>query len=415
MIKFDHTKLTVDIVLLKTVTTSLGGSITYVDEKHSTDEKEVYARLPVPLSVARAFFLATKKVTRYLKPVLVAVVKYDKIVVALERHPLAGMAKLYEEGLDGNPRRWIPAAERNIQEVVVPAVENTDRDWYFDGRYMYSMVAPTLESAVQRGQHMTSDGRFRKVVATTIDLSCLSNVEALAPSERSCLAFVATRGVSAISPPIWKNLSDVGKKRVKEAQKATEDEDDDEDDDLDDENRPAAAPTYTFDTIDETTSVNLNFTLKAGQEIGKTFGYEHVEPLQLPRLMIELHTVNLPNVPMQIKQTYAVGMRFTHALAWLLGMSRRANTLETYIMMRSLMKYLTKKGIFSNNVFDAAQVFKEGKTVGDVPLMKLDDLLEQEDQELSLSAILEQARGNRKARKKNEQDLYQIGGLLNEE
>jgi hypothetical protein len=413
MIKFDHTKLSVDIVYLKTVTTSLGGSITFVDEKKSTDKKEVYQRLVVPMSVARSFIQRTKKVTRYLKPVLTAVVKYGNLVIALERHPLAGLAKLYEEGLDGKPRRWIPASQRNIQEMIVPATQTTDRQWYFDGRYMYAMVTPTLELAIQRGQHMTSDGRFRKVIATTIDLSNLAIAEALAPSERSCLAFVPSRGAGAISPPIWKNLSDVGASRVKAAKKEAEEADEDDDDDGEDGGD--GVPTFTFDTIDTTTSVNLNFTLKAGQEIGKTFGYEHVEPLDLPRLMVELHTVNLPNVPLQIKQTYAVGIKFTHALAWLLGMSRRANTLETYIMMRSLMKYLTKKGIFANNVFDAARVFKDGKTLKDVPLMDLEQLLEQDDQQLSLSAIIEQARGNARARKKNEQDIHQLGGLLNEE
>lgn len=412
MIKFDHTKLSVDIVYLKTITTSLGGSITFVDEKRSTEKKEVYQRLVVPMSVARSFILRTKKVTRYLKPVLTAVVKYGNLVIALERHPLAGLGKLYEEGLDGKPRKWIPASQRNIQEVVVPATENTDRQWYFDGRYMYAVKFDTIEQAIAAGQHMTSDGRFRKVVTTTIDLSNLSIQEALAPADRSCLAFVPSRGAGAISPPIWKNLSDVGASRVKEAKKESEEADDDDDEDDD---RPDAPPTFTFDTIDTTTSVNLNFTLKAGQEIGKTFGYEHVEPLDLPRLMVELHTVNLPNVPLQIKQTYAVGIKFTHALAWLLGMSRRANTLETYIMMRSLMKYLTKKGIFANNVFDAARVFKDGKTIKDVPLLDLDTLLESDDQQLSLSAILEQARGNARARKKNEQDIHQIGGLLNEE
>lgn len=414
MIKFDHTKLSVDIVYLKTVTTSLGGAITFVDEKRSTAAKEVYGRLVVPMSVARSFIQRTKKVTRYLKPVLTAVVKYGNTVVALERHPLASMGKLEEEGLDGKLRRWLPLSQRNIQDVIVPAVEAVDRQWYFDGRYMYSFVATNTGEAIRTGQHMTSDGRFRKVLATTIDLSNLSLMpETLAPAQRSCLAFVTTKGVGAISPPIWKNLSDVGATRLKAAAKAADQDDgDDDDDDGDDIDTP---PTFTFDTIDATTSVNLNFTLKAGQEIGKTFGYEHVEPLDLPRLMVELHTVNLPNVPMQIKQTYGVGIQFTHALAWLLGMTRRANTLETYIMMRSLMKYLTKKGIFSNNVFEAGRVFKDGKTLADVPVVSLKDLLEADDQQMSLSAILEQARSGAKARKRNEREIHQIGGLLNEE
>lgn len=417
MLKFDLSKLTVQIVQLKTVTTALGGSITFVDETRSTPKKEVYGRMSVPANVARSFFMRTKKVSRYLKPVYTAVLKYDDHVVDLERHPLAALGALEEEGLDGQLRRWTPQIERNIQAAVETRARG-DREWYFDGRYMYSFKTD-VDQAIRAGEFLSVDGRFRKVLVDTVDLSLmhrsdLSGVDGneSATAERSTLAYVSGRGITAVSPPIWKNLSDVGKTKLDkpEADDALED---DEDDDLvaEDAVKPIV---YNFDEIDRTMSVNLNFALKAGELIGKTFGYEHVEPLQLPRLMIELHTVNLPNVPKQVKQTYAVGIQFTHALAWLLGMSRRANTLETHLMMRSLMKYLTRRGIFRNNTFDAEHVLKAGKSIGDVKAIPLADLLTMET-EVSLAAIIEQARLGAKARKKNDQDISQIGGLLNEE
>lgn len=198
--------------------------------------------------------------------------------------------------------------------------------------------------------------------------------------------------------------------------------DDDEDDDdvvqFDgDENRPRLDEPGTFDMIDESLAVNLNFALKAGQEIGKKFGYEFVEPLQLPRLMIELHTVNLPNVPAEVKATYDIGLKFTHAMAWLLGMSRKTkeDDLETYIMMRSLMKYLTKRGIFRSNVFNAERVFKDGQTVKDVPQLAMDQLMKDQDfTKMSLSAILQQAREGQKRRKKGN-DIHNVGGMMTED
>lgn len=415
MIKFDITKLSVQMVQLKAITTSLGGSISVIDKARTTATKEVCTRVRVPMSTARDFIMKTKKVTKYLKPVNVALVNYDGHIIAMERDPLASFGTLKDEFDSG--REWVPHVVSNIEMILRPLMTLSSREWYFDGRYAYSFDAGA-EQAVRNGDYLTSDGRFRKVLAQSIDTQELDNRDKLAAVQRSCMAFVSSRGEFAISPPIWKNLSAVGMTQLSKAgavQGNAEDGDDEEDSDALDVPEQGGAKEYNFDKIDEHLSVNLNFALKAGQEIGKTFGYEHVEPLQLPRLMIELHTVNLPNVPPQIKSTYAAGIQFTHALSWLLGLSRKANTLETYIMMRSLMKYLTKRGIFRANVFNAEQVFKDDKNVNDVPVMSLDQLLEDQDfTKLSLGMILEQARQGMKARKKST-EITQIGGMLTEE
>jgi hypothetical protein len=122
----------------------------------------------------------------------------------------------------------------------------------------------------------------------------------------------------------------------------------------------------------------LNFALKAGQDIGQTFGYDYVEPLQLSRLMIELCTVNLPTVPKEIKASYPIGIQFTHTIAWLLGLLRRADTLETTIMVRGLLKYLTKRGIFRSNMFTKSKIFQDGRSVADVQLVDVDTWVEDE-------------------------------------
>lgn len=413
MIKFDASLLSVEIVQLKAVTTSLGGSISIIDPTRTTETKEVCKRVEVPMAVTRAFIMKTNKVTKYFKPVYTALVRYGNHIIAMERHPLAGLGKLEEEGLFGT-RRWEPQCQRNIENVIKPVVGRGDKDWYFDGRYVYAFEQNDTDVSIRDGQYLTRDGRFRKITAQTIDTQELSNQDKLTPMERSCLAFVASNGASAISPPIWKNLSNVGASHLGKVSSVVRDDETDDDliGDLPEPN--AVANAYNFDRIDESLSVNLNFALKAGNEIGKTFGYEYVEPLQLPRLMIELHTVNLPNVPKEVKATYGVGLQFTHALAWLLGLSRKANTLETHITMRSLMTYLTKKGIFRNNAFDASSVFLPGMTVENVEEKSLDDLIENQDfTKLSLASIMEQARQSK--RRGRGSDIHQVGGLLNDD
>lgn len=408
MIKFDANKLSVEIVQLKMVTTALGGSISIVDEDKSTDKQEVLKRVSVPLAVTRHFIEQTKKVTRYLKPVYTAVVRYGNHVVALERHPLAGLGELETEGLYGK-RRWMPECETNLETLIKPMIASSGHKWYFDGRYVYSFSGSSVERAVGEGEHLTRDGQFRKVAAVAIDLQHLSDKNAIAPTSRTCMAFVSSTGELAVSPPIWKNISDIGSSKMK---KATSSDDDDGDDD--DDVEVTVNNLYTFDTINDTFAVNLNFALKAGNELGQTFGYEHVEPLQLARLMIELHTTNLPNVPKQIKATYDIGLPFTHVLAWLIGLSRNANTLDTFMTMRSLMKYLTKKGIFKADKFNVERVFKAGQDVNDVPQLSMEDLIKLNDQpKFSFSDVLEKVNSTSKSKRKG--GVYTVGTIVNED
>lgn len=407
MIKFDVSKLSIEIVQLKTVTTSLGGSITIVDEHKTTDAKEVVKRIPVPMAIARQFIQQTHKITKYLKPVLTALVKYDGHIVAMERHPLAALGKIEEEGLFGT-KRWVPACEANINTYVKPLINASGHDWFFDGRYAYSFNGLSIERAVGEAFCMTADESFRKVDATTIDLQNLNDSNKIQPTQRSCMAFVASTGEMAVSPPIWKNLNDIGSSKL---DKTADDDIDDDDDSVE----VTVNNRFTFDTINEAFCVNLNFALKACQEIGQTFGYEYVEPMQLSRLMIELHTVNLPSISREVKQTYDVGIPFTHVLAWLLGMSRKANTLETYIMMRSLMKYLTKKGIFKADKFDVNNVFQLGQTVDSIPLITLAELMDKKNTDpFSFSDVLSKVSATMKAKRENS-EVFAVGTLHNEE
>ena len=364
MIKFDITKVTTEVVYLKSVTTALGGSITVLDSSASTAKKEVTVRVPVPMAVARAFIQHNQKITKYLKPAPTAIVRYDGMVIALERHSLGSLGEMIEEGFDGVRRAWEPHAKTNIERVIAPLAMNQAYDWYFDGRYMYSFESRDMQSVVNNAFKMTVDGKYRKVMATTIDLQELDDREKLSPSERSCLAFVTNDGHFAVSAPIWKDLSDVGTSQLKKS--AGDDED------MDDEESSGEKNNFSFDAIDANLAVNLNFALKAGAEVGALFGYESVQPLQLPPLMVELCTVNLPNIAPQVRATYDIGTKFTHTMAWLLGLSRKADTLETSLVIRSLMKYLTQRGVFRKNVFAPERVFVNDKTVHDIPLVALD-------------------------------------------
>ncbi len=394
MIKYDPSLITVEIVYLKSVTTALGGSINVINKDLSTDNKEITSRIKCPLSVARAFIMRHKKTTKYLIPVLTAIIKYDGDIICLERHPLGTFGELETESLDGSMRTWQPDSETNLERYITPLISKDTREWFFDGRYIYSFNNLNIQQELDNADFLTEDGSFRKLLVMAIDTQELANADKIQPVERTCVSFVSTTGQYSISPPIWKDLSKVGSSKV------------------DSEDDGTITAMHSFDKINDQMNVNLNFALIAGSKIGTTFGYDFVEPLQLPKLMIDLHTVNLPNVPKQIRATYDIGINFTNAMAWLLGLLNQADNLETYVVMRSLMKYLTQKGVYRSTAFKAQHVFHEDMNALSVPLLKLDDLVNNENfTRNSLHNIIEQAKTSVKRRQSN---VINVGGLVSE-
>lgn len=351
MIDFDMKKLRVEHVMIKSVSGALGGTVTVLDKKRSTDKNEVFTKIRVPVAVARGF-TKTYEIRAYMKPVLGAIVYYDGHVVALERHPLGNLAQETMQGVSGMVT-WESQSEQNIEGFL--SVVTSAGTWYIDGTYIYTFA----DGAIDAATNMNDSGTFRQVKATAVKLADLA-IRDIQVSERVCLAYYTQCGVSTITAPIWKTLEKIGSK---ELEKATDDE----------------SVTYLsvdmgqFDKIDEHLCVNLSFALKAGRQLADVFGYDSVEALNLPELMLQLRTVNLPNVANSVKTTYDTGLPFTHAVAWLIGLSRRVETLDSYMVVRSLLRYLTTRGVYRKGAFSADSILHVGRTFNCVPLKSVAD------------------------------------------
>lgn len=352
MIPFDISEVHVEHVRLKSVTTALGGSISIVDTKRSTSDREFYTKVRIPMAVARAF-IKLHEVRNYLKPVLTAVTFYGNHAVALERHPLGSAGQEITEGLFGE-RLWVSQSEQNLDGFLMPLTMTGD--WYTDGTHVFEVHQHDIDEAT----HLTRDGRFRAVEVQSVKFAKMPDFADGIKEYRTCLQFVASTGQKVMTSPIWKQLDTVGGRQINRV-------------DGDDEDVGIATDRFQFDRVDQYLSVNLAFTLKAAREVSKLFGYDAIEPLSLDRLMIQLRTVNLPNIPKAIKQTFDTGLPFTHAVAWLIGLTARTETLESYMVLRSLLKYLTTKGIYRKDAFTPSSVYKDGKAAEDVQLMTLDE------------------------------------------
>ena len=153
---------------------------------------------------------------------------------------------------------------------------------------------------------------------------------------RSCLCYFSQNKYS-ITPPIWKTLDSIGNNTMKKAE------------------GEVIKLSAQFDKVDANMAVNLQFAISCGKALTSQFGYQIIEPLQLPKLMIQLNTVNLQSIAPEIRNTYDIGLTFKHAFAWLLGINAGITTYDEMITMRSVFRYLTTSGVFNKSSIKAVE------------------------------------------------------------
>ena len=103
-----------------------------------------------------------------------------------------------------------------------------------------------------------------------------------------------------------------------------------------------------------------------------------------------MKTVNLPNVDKAVKETYNVGLKFTHSVAWLMGLMDRITDFTDYMSMRSVLVYLSTKGIFRSNMFDHNQVYKSGESQDTVGVIDRESALKNAEESSGMVFLLEQ-------------------------
>lgn len=335
--KFDASKITFEHIRVKTIN-SAGGSISIIDE--SVTDKEKTTRYDCPNTITRAF-KAIHGMTQFQIPHECCIMKYDGTIIAIEK---AAINERTYIGLDGTEKNWIPELENNFKKVQSMITEG---EWYIDGTYLYSFKEG-LDEAIKHGNDLTKDGKFRSVECTAIMLSYIGFHDDVFVEGRNCLAYVADNGEYSITPPIWKTYNFVGGIGASDDGVVLSD----------------------FNKAEESLLVNLQFAIIAGINITRIYGYKRIEPLQLPKLMVQLRTVNLQQLPQEVKETFDIGMSFLQALAWLMGLYRQVPSFDDMMYMKRLIKYLTSTG---TNKRKSMEVLTAPNSV---PLMTMEEAYE---------------------------------------
>lgn len=349
MLPFKEELLTVTYHKMKRVTTALGGSISIVDEEDSTGKTLI--RIPIPFAVARKFLKATK-ITEYMNPVTVAILRYGDSIINLERDLLTNIKDAEDS------YKWVSHLE--IFQDGPLQKRLGDALWFFDGRYIFHFPNGMLQQLKDGGpnvQYISQDLRFRSGVVNSIDLYDVDEYRSVnvMTEDRSVMAFVADNGDFAVTPPIWKNVEAIGSSASVEIDSRT-----DHEDYLDRTTGitiSADRVSNLIDNLDDKFALNLNFTMYASKAISNEFGFDAIEPLQLPEIMLSLNTVNIPSLPKSIKSTFSIGLSPSHGLAWMMGLLNRAEDMDGYLAVRAAIKYLTSKGLFHKSTTRAETLF----------------------------------------------------------
>ena len=360
MLKFDPSLVTFQFIKVKSISTGMGGCIRFLDEEKTTDAKDVFITKDIPI-ICAASWKKLHKTSSYFKPVEACACLYDGNVIAIEKSTFGN--RTYIDPLTQEIHEWIPNMYKLYDEII-DMCEGSDM--YFDGAYIYGFEG-TVENAIADGEWISEKGNFRAVTSNCISMNKIGFVSNVYVEVRTSVAYVAANNEYNITAPVWKNLGSVGSSNLKKAADST--------DMINISNR--------FDEIDDKLLVNINFALAAAGALSKLFGYRSIEPLRLPHLMLMLRTVNLPNVPAEVRKSTDIGLTFTHCMGWLLGLQRTATTYEQVIKMRSLFRYLTGHGIYAREL---TTTIRDGMTYDDVPLMTRADAEEGSREFLPLSA-----------------------------
>lgn len=343
LITFDPSKLRFEKVKIMSATTALGGSVRILNETATKKSgKEMFTRLDAPMSVVRTFLIQNHH-PKFIQPAEGAITFYDDKILTIELAPSYLKNERVTEGVFGE-REWLPQAELNWRSVIRPDME--DGKWYFDGMYAYTFNSEPMSRVVADSIPLSANNSFREVQAFALNLTRLAAgsatlsrkgkkktiEEQFALEERSCIAYVVGSEY-VISPPIWKTLG--SDKWSSTRNKSINDRED-----------GVFDTSAAFDSVDDKFFVTLSFAMYAASEIARAYGYDSVSPLQLPKLMVQLKTVNLPRVDKEVKNTFDVGLTFSQGMAWLLGLLYRAQTDDQVFAVRRAMKYLSTKGIY---------------------------------------------------------------------
>ena len=316
MIKFNADNLTIDTLHVVRVVGGQHASI------HHMDDTGTIIKTKIPFGVASSFQKEMKTST-FLNPVACSYVNYDGQGLAL---------------INQTPLTQVETSVNKFVENI-KAIPNVEI--FFDGNSAYcvpkSLVDnPHTHNAVEAYASIQCD--FSNVEVQSFNLRGFNKGD-ITVAQSNCLLYRhAESGAVVIMPPVIKHNLDM-------------------------------------DHLDNNKFVTLAFMLGCLNKLSQVWGDGVVEFVNLPALMVQLNTVNLPNLPRALKSTTSCGMSMREATIWLAGFCHRAENLEELVVVRKQLRLLLSgKGLVDKQVFAHDTIYVDGCDANSLQLADLSEL-----------------------------------------
>lgn len=270
------------------------------------------AKYAVPAAVARSVSGRLNGVSRFADPYPACLVFVDDKLVSVD----AAVGPNYQmyQALG----EWISPIESRLSIVDVAG----NVDWMFDGQYAYISVGD-----VERfGETNFGTQRYRAINLFKLNderADLIENLAGVCYYNIITGEWVCTSPVTRHSGKFLQLTGDTDEFNKTDA--FVEDE-------------------QGLERMNHLMFPNLRFVNYTSQLLSQQFGYDVLEPLGLPLLMIEHRTMNLGGLSLPVQISSHAPFKFLEALAWLVGLHSRVETIDHLIAIKSCVKMLITKG-----------------------------------------------------------------------
>lgn len=305
MFAFDPTTYTVRTLKLKALSKStIDPRVTFIDEN------DKLVKLPIPTSICRRIRNRLNGVTKFTTFYPCEIAFVDDRIVSMD------VPDGFEYNEWKNTGKWTSRLSNNCK--IVPDFI----DMEYDGQYVYE-----YECVVEQ----IEDSSFGKQLATVYDLYRFGELHGNDPQSLAALAYKdPATGTWTATTPITRASGGL-LQLTGETERV-------------DKKGEVISTATDLLRIDKNVFPNLRFVNYAARVISDHFGYNTVEPLGLPLLMIEHRTFNLGGLPTPVQATAPAPFSFTEGLAWMIGMFGQVKTLDQLIAVKQSVKMLLSKG-----------------------------------------------------------------------
>lgn len=275
------------------------------------DSNGVEQKMSIPTSIARLARSALKNVTKFPKGYPACIGLIGGRIVAMEV-ATGPSYKMYKE-----LGEWVSKIESNAS--ILATIEG---EWLWDGQYAYRYCGEIKQMGT------TNFGNIEVRVFNTYKLgedkiAGFETLAALCYKNPKTGEWVKTSPMTRNSGGFLQLTGDV--EQFNKGDEFVDSED-------------------SFNQINVRLFPNIRFVNYAAKVMANQFGYNSIQPLGLPLLMIEHQTFNIGGLPTEMQTASPAPMNFTSAMAWMIGWYDKVNNLTEMMAVKSVLKMLLSKG-----------------------------------------------------------------------